>query len=151
MKLLAVGRLKAGPERMLLERYLSRLRPKLEIVEVPQAKGSVGEQKRKESDALLALCPDNAFIIALDEGGKIFDSLSFSDKFQSWYETGRPLYFIIGGAEGLDSAIIERADMLLSFGKMTWPHMLVRILLVEQLFRAQAIQAGHPYHRATRP
>lgn len=151
MKLLAIGRLKAGAERDLLERYLSRLRPALEITEIPQAKGSVSEQKKKEAEALLSLCPANAFIVALDEGGKVFDSLNFSDKLQSWYEIGRPLYFIIGGAEGLENSVVERADMLLSFGKMTWPHMLVRILLAEQLFRAQSIRSGHPYHRSTRP
>lgn len=151
MKLLAVGRLKPGPERDLLARYLGRLRPGLEIAEIPQAKGNAGEQKKRESEALLAACPDNAFMIALDEGGRMFDSLAFSNHLKTWQETARPVCFMIGGAEGLGSSVIKRADATLSFGKMTWPHILVRILLVEQIFRAQSIATGHPYHRAGRP
>lgn len=151
MKLVAVGKLKAGPERDLLTRYMGRLRPALTIIEVAQGKGSPQEQKRREADALLAACPANAFIIALDEGGKVIDSPTLAQHYQRWQETGRPLCFLIGGAEGLDRAVVQRADALLSLGKLTWPHMLVRVMLAEQLFRAQAILSGHPYHKAGRP
>lgn len=151
MKLIAVGRLKAGPERDLLERYQARLRPKLEVVEVAQGRGAPAEQKRREAEALLAACPDNAFLVVLDEGGKLVDSLTFSSQLRGWQESGRPVCFMIGGAEGFDATVIRRADALFSLGKLTWPHMLVRVLLAEQLFRAQAIQSGHPYHKAGRP
>ncbi|MXV43674.1 23S rRNA (pseudouridine(1915)-N(3))-methyltransferase RlmH [Saccharibacter sp. 17.LH.SD] len=151
MKLIAVGKLKAGPERDLLTRYLGRLRPKLDIIEVAQGRGSSQEQKRREAELLLSECPGNAFVIALDEGGGLKDSVGFSKDYQRWQETGRPLCFLIGGAEGLDISVIRRADALLSLGKLTWPHMLVRVMLSEQLFRAQAIASGHPYHKAGRP
>lgn len=151
MKLVAVGRLKPGPERDLLDRYRARLRPTLDIVEVAQARGSASEQKRKEGEALLAACPSNAFVVALDEGGPALSSLQFSERSQDWLAQGRPLHFLIGGAEGLDKPVVQRADALLSLGSLTWPHMLVRVLLAEQLFRAQAIASGHPYHRSGRP
>ncbi|MCX5618294.1 23S rRNA (pseudouridine(1915)-N(3))-methyltransferase RlmH [Bombella sp. TMW 2.2543] len=151
MKLIAVGKLKSGPERDMLDRYCARLRPKLEIVEVAQGRGAPAELKRREAEALLAACPDNAFLVALDEGGKLIDSLTFSSQLQGWQESGRPVCFMIGGAEGFDAAIIQRADAVFSLGKLTWPHMLVRVMLAEQLFRAQAIQTGHPYHKAGRP
>ncbi|QHI94951.1 23S rRNA (pseudouridine(1915)-N(3))-methyltransferase RlmH [Aristophania vespae] len=151
MKLIAVGRLKDGAERDLLTRYQKRLRPKLDLVEVPQAKGAALEQKRREADSLLAACPDNAFIVALDEGGRNLSSTEFAANLQNWTVSGKEICFLIGGAEGLDSAVTHRADLLISFGSMTWPHMLVRVLLAEQIFRAQCINNGHPYHRAGRP
>ena len=151
MKLIAVGKLKAGPERELLDRYCVRLRPKLEIVEVAQGRGAPAELKRREADSLLAACPDNAFLVAMDEGGRLLDSPAFSSRLQTWQESGRPVCFMIGGAEGFDAAILQRADAVFSLGKLTWPHMLVRVMLAEQLFRAQSIQTGHPYHKAGRP
>lgn len=71
--------------------------------------------------------------------------------FSRWQETGRPLHFLIGGAEGLDGSVIQRADAVISLGAMTWPHMLVRVMIAEQIFRAQAINSNHPYHKDTRP
>ncbi|MDF7673348.1 23S rRNA (pseudouridine(1915)-N(3))-methyltransferase RlmH [Acetobacteraceae bacterium ESL0709] len=151
MRLISIGKLKDGPERELLSRYRKRLRPVLELTELPQAKGSPEEQKKREAEALLGACRLNSYIIALDEGGKNFSSLEFAGALQKWSESGREICFLIGGAEGLDSLVTNRADMIISFGVMTWPHMLVRILLAEQLFRAQSILTGHPYHRAGRP
>ncbi|GBR53991.1 hypothetical protein AA106555_1515 [Neokomagataea thailandica NBRC 106555] len=151
MKLVAVGKLKAGPELALFERYAARLRPALLVQEVPAARGSVIEQKRREAELLLAACPDNAFVVVLDEGGRLFDSPSFSKALTSWQESGRPIHFVIGGAEGLERSVLERADAVMSFGAMTWPHMLVRIMLAEQVFRAQAIATNHPYHKTSRP
>ncbi|GBD57763.1 23S rRNA (pseudouridine(1915)-N(3))-methyltransferase RlmH [Gluconobacter wancherniae] len=151
MRLVAIGRLKSGPERDLFERYAARLRPALEVTELPPSKGSVLEQKRRDAAALLGACPDNAIVVALDEGGKALSSLKFAAMMERWQDSGRPIHFLIGGAEGLDSSVIERADAVLSLGALTWPHMLVRTMIAEQIFRAQAINTGHPYHRDTRP
>ncbi|EHH67824.1 23S rRNA (pseudouridine(1915)-N(3))-methyltransferase RlmH [Gluconobacter morbifer] len=151
MKLVAIGRLKAGPERDLFERYAARLRPALDVVELNPSKGSAKEQKRRDAAELLGACPENALVVALDEGGKTPDSSRFAGMMSRWQESGRPVHFIIGGAEGLDRSVIERADAVISLGALTWPHMLVRVMLAEQVFRAQAINSGHPYHRTSRP
>lgn len=151
MRLIAVGRIGQGPEAELFERYNTRLRPKLVVTEVPDGRGAPAEAKRRESEALLAALPPQAFAIALDLGGKAPDSPALSGLLERWLGLSRPLCFIIGGAEGLDASAVARADALLSLGPMTWPHMLVRVMLAEQLYRAQAIRTGHPYHRAGRP
>ncbi|GAP23124.1 hypothetical protein GLF_0006 [Gluconobacter frateurii NBRC 101659] len=151
MKLVAIGRLKSGPERELFDRYAGRIRPALTVTELLPSKGSVQEQKRRDAGALLAACPENAFVVALDEGGKTHGSLQFATLLSRWQETGRPLHFLIGGAEGLDGSVIQRADAVISLGAMTWPHMLVRGMIAEQIFRAQAINSNHPYHKDTRP
>ncbi|QDH16968.1 23S rRNA (pseudouridine(1915)-N(3))-methyltransferase RlmH [Swingsia samuiensis] len=151
MKLIAIGRLKSGPEKELFERYSKRLRPSLSVVEISPSKGSVYEQKRRDALSLLEHCPDNAIVVVLDEGGKSVGSVQFAENIRGWQESGRPICFIIGGAEGLDKIVLERADRVISFGVMTWPHMLVRVMLAEQIFRAQAINLNHPYHKETRP
>lgn len=151
MRLVAVGRMKDKAELALVERYLKRLRPRLDIVELADGRGSPDEIKRREAQAILAACPPQAFLIVLDEAGRAFSSPAFSGALADWSALGRPLCFVIGGAEGLDAAVIDRSDAKLSFGTLTWPHMLVRIMLVEQIYRAQAIAAGHPYHRSGRP
>jgi len=151
MRLIAVGRMKPGPEADLLARYQKRLVPRLDVQEVPEARGSVAEVKRRESQALLAALPPSAFVVAMDQGGRTYDSAGFSARLESWLEQPRPLVFLIGGAEGVDASVIERADETLSLGAMTWPHMLVRGLLAEQLYRGRAISTNHPYHRTGRP
>ena len=151
MRLIAVGRLKDGPERALLERYVQRLVPRLELVEVPEARGAPVEIKRREAQSLLAALPPAALVVALDEGGEQPSSLLFAVRLEGWLGSGRPLCFLVGGAEGLDASVLARAEATLSLGAMTWPHMLVRGLLAEQLYRARAISTGHPYHRAGRP
>ena len=147
MHVIAVGRLRAGPELALFERYDARLRPRLTVVEVTEARGTASEIKRREAAALLAAVPKEAFVVALDLAGQVLDSVAFSTRIGAW---GRSACFVIGGAEGLDAPVLGRADFLLSLGAMTWPHFLVRAMLAEQLYRAQAIAAGHPYHRAGR-
>ncbi len=107
--------------------------------------------KRREGAAILTAIPAGALAVALDLGGKLIDSEAFAARLLAWTESGRGICFVIGGAEGLDAAVLARADFVFSLGKLTWPHMLVRVLLAEQLFRARAIAAGHPYHRAGRP
>jgi 23S rRNA (pseudouridine1915-N3)-methyltransferase len=146
--LIAVGRLRDGPERALFDRYSVRLRPALTVVEVAEARGTAAEVKRREAAALLAAVPKEAFVVALDLGGIVLDSVEFGERLTGW---GRSACFVIGGAEGLDRLVLDRANFVLSLGAMTWPHFLVRAMLAEQLYRAQAIAAGHPYHRAGRP
>ncbi len=150
-RLLAVGRLKPGPEADLFALYNARLRPPLAVTEVPEARGSAAEVRRREGSALLAALPDNALLVAMDLGGPAPTSEALAVQVTRWEESGRPLAFVIGGAEGLDLALLERATQRLSLGPLTWPHFLVRGLLAEQLYRAQAIRTGHPYHRAWRP
>jgi len=147
--LLAVGKLKPGPERALYEHYAARLRPPPEVVEIAEARGSPAEIRRREGTALLAALPANATAVALDLGGAAPDSEGFAALLEKW--AARPVAFLIGGAEGLDPAVQARAEHRLSLGPLTWPHFLVRGLLAEQLYRAQAIRQGHPYHRRWRP
>ena len=150
-RLLAVGRLKPGPEADLFVLYNARLRPPLVVTEVPEARGSAAEVRRREGAALLAALPDNALLVAMDLGGLAPTSEALAAQVARWEESGKPLAFAIGGAEGLDPAVLARAEHRLSLGPLTWPHFLVRGLLAEQLYRAQAIRTGHPYHRAWRP
>ena len=147
LRLIAIGRLGTGPEAALFARYAARLRPPLAITEIAEARGSPPEIKRREAAAL----PAQATAIALDLGGATPSSEAFAAQLTTWLERGRPVCFLIGGAEGLDASVLARADHTLSFGSLTWPHQLVRVLLAEQLYRARAIAAGHPYHRGGRP
>jgi 23S rRNA (pseudouridine1915-N3)-methyltransferase len=149
MRLIAVGRLGRGPEAELFARYAGRLRPKLSVTEIAQAHGTPAEIKRREANAMLAAIAPADFVVALDQGGAQPDTAEFAALLESWL--ARPLCFAIGGAEGLDPAMIERADYVLSLSHLTWPHLLVRIMLAEQLYRARGIALGHPYHRAGRP
>jgi 23S rRNA (pseudouridine1915-N3)-methyltransferase len=151
MHLIAVGRLRDGPEAALYQLYDTRLRPRLTVVEVPVGRGSAPVIKRKEAAALSAVLPKSAFVVPLDQGGHALDSEMFSVQLGLWARLARPICFVIGGAEGLDAAVIERADYVLSLGLMTWPHFMVRAMLAEQLYRAQAMAHGHPYHRSGRP
>jgi 23S rRNA (pseudouridine1915-N3)-methyltransferase len=121
------------------------------VVEVPEGRGSPAEIRRREGAALLAALPERAFAVALDLGGEAPDSEGFARMVERWRGLGRRLAFLVGGAEGLDPAVLARAEQRLSLGPMTWPHLLVRALLAEQMFRAQAILSGHPYHRGWRP
>lgn len=149
--IIAVGRFGAGPESALFARHAARLRPPLALREVPEARGAPAEARRREGAALLAALPDNALAVALDLDGAAPGSEGLARLLARWEEAGRPLRFLIGGAEGLDPAVLARADCALSLGPFTWPHLLVRGMLAEQLYRARMILAGHPYHRAARP
>lgn len=153
----AVGRLKAGPERELSARYIDRFSKTgaahgLEfsrIIESPESRASNAETRKREEAATLekSLSPD-AVLILLDEQGKTPDSEQFATMLSRWNDSGkRDLVIAIGGADGHDPSLHQRADAMICFGKMTWPHQLVRILLAEQLYRATTILAGHPYHR----
>ena len=148
MHLIAVGRLRVGPELALFQRYASRLRHRLTVVEVHEARGTPTEIKRREGLALLEAAQKDAVLVALDPGGVVLDSVNFNQRLRT---LGRSVCFLIGGAEGLDASVLNRADLVMSLGAMTWPHFLVRVMLAEQLYRAQSITDGHPYHRAARP
>ena len=149
MKLLvvAVGRARAGPERALWEEFSGRLTPPIRLVEVESKRAGPG-LKDREAELLLGAVPDDATLIALDERGKAFASEDFAKKIAAWRDGGTgTLAFVIGGADGLADSVRKRAKLLMSLGPMTWPHLLVRGLLAEQLYRADRILAGHPYHR----
>lgn len=144
----AVGRLKAGAERDLIDKYAKRIQWPLDIVEIEERrKLSPAELKQREGDLIAAALPDRAIRIAMDERGDALASTSFAEKMGNWCDQGRDVAFLIGGAGGLAPELRDTADLALSFGKATWPHMLARAMLVEQIYRAQEILAGHPYHR----
>lgn len=151
LRLIAVGRLREGPELELFARYNARLRPRFTVIEIAEGHGSPAEVKRREGEALLAQVPEGAFVVALDAGGATPDSQELARLLERWLAIGRTPCFLIGGAEGLDAQVINRADYVLSFGRLTWPHFLARAMLAEQIYRARSISSGHPYHRAGRP
>lgn len=151
MRLIAIGRSRDGPEAELFARYSARIRPALLLTELADGKGAPAEIKRREGEALVAALPAHAFTIALDIDGEMLDSAAFAARLEGWLSLSRPIRFLIGGAEGLDRLVLARADFTLSLGRMTWPHLLVRAMLAEQIYRARSISASHPYHRAGRP
>jgi 23S rRNA (pseudouridine1915-N3)-methyltransferase len=157
----AVGRMKKGPERDLAERYRERATKAgravgiqdVEVVEVAESRArELNRRTIEESIALAQLIPDGAVTVVLDQRGESLDSARFTSTLQRWRDNGRPAaVFVIGGADGLAPNLNEKADLRLAFGAATWPHQLVRIMLLEQLYRAVTILAGHPYHRGGRP
>ncbi|SKA20436.1 23S rRNA (pseudouridine(1915)-N(3))-methyltransferase RlmH [Consotaella salsifontis] len=154
----AVGRMKSGPERELAERYLARLKKTggavaldyAGLVELPEGRGGTAdERKRDEAARLAAAVGESAVVIALDERGKTLSSEEFASDLAGRRDAGaRDLALLIGGPDGLADSLRQRADLTLSFGRMTLPHQLVRVVLAEQLYRAVTILSGHPYHRA---
>ena len=150
----AVGRLRAGPEKSLIDDYLTRfdrtgralgLGP-VRMVEVEDKKNA---GMAAEASLLRKALPKGAAICILDERGKLLSSLDFATKVADWRDSGRQdLALIIGGADGIDPGLRAEADFSISFVKLVWPHMLVRVMVSEQLYRAATILAGSPYHRA---
>ena len=148
-----VGRLRAGPERALLDDYLERfdrtgrplgLGPAV-VHEVEDRKGGGPEA---EAALLSRTIPEGAFVVAMDERGRTLTSPGFAGLMARLRDGGRQdMGFLIGGADGLSPALRDRADLALSFGPMVWPHMLARVMLAEQLYRAATILSGGPYHR----
>jgi 23S rRNA (pseudouridine1915-N3)-methyltransferase len=148
-RLLAIGKLRPGPFAALAVLYAGRLAPPAAIVELEvRQRLPPAALRAREAELILAALPDHSRLVALDARGEMWSSRGFSDRLAFWRDAGVPeLAFAIGGAEGLDPAILDRAAARLSLGPMTWPHFLVRGMLLEQLYRAQQILAGHPYHR----
>lgn len=153
----AVGRLKQGPERELAAWYRKRAevagRPlglrEIEVVEIRESRAHEAERRRvEESIALANVIPEAWIVVILDQHGENTDSASLASLLRRWREENCPaVAFIIGGADGLAANLAQRAKLRLAFGAATWPHQLVRIMLIEQLYRACTILAGHPYHR----
>lgn len=149
--IVAVGRLRAGPVRSLVDEYLQRVAWRIGEHEVELATPAAGaERARQEAALLMAAVPRDSALIALDPAGLNLTSEAFAGRLQGFRDAGRTVTFAIGGAEGLDSAVTGAAEARFAFGPMTWPHALVRVMLAEQLWRAYAIVTGHPYHRRDR-
>ncbi|UWQ13851.1 23S rRNA (pseudouridine(1915)-N(3))-methyltransferase RlmH [Aliiroseovarius sp. M344] len=150
----AVGRLRGGPERDLIDDYVTRFDRTgralgLGPVDLHEVEDKKGGGMAAEAALLERALPKGALICTLDERGKVMTSPSFANLLGRWRDDGRgDVAFVIGGADGIDPGLRAKADASLSFGKMVWPHMLVRVMLSEQLYRAASILAGSPYHRA---
>jgi 23S rRNA (pseudouridine1915-N3)-methyltransferase len=129
--------------------YAKRLVPPATILELEEKRPlPPALLKARAAELILAALPAGARLVALDRGGTAWSSRELADRLATWRDHGTgAVAFAIGGAEGLGAAVLERADAVLSLGAMTWPHLLVRSMLLEQLYRAQQILAGHPYHR----
>lgn len=141
--IIAPGKIRKTPYEDLFALYEGRLHWPLQVHEI-EAK-SISADEWEKIDAKIV---PGAFVVALDERGKSMKSLEFSALFDRLQTEGRNhIQFLMGGADGLDDNLRRKADLVLSFGVQTWPHMLARIMLLEQIYRAQQILAGHPYHR----
>jgi 23S rRNA (pseudouridine1915-N3)-methyltransferase len=152
----AVGRLKDGPERELFSRYVERARScgkplgfsGFELGEIAESRASRPDDRKVEEAREIKARSADARLIVLDERSSSRDSQAFAEQLATWRDAGqRSAAFVIGGADGLDPGLLASADARLSFGAMTLPHQLVRVLLAEQIYRAMTILAGHPYHR----
>jgi 23S rRNA (pseudouridine1915-N3)-methyltransferase len=153
----AVGRLKQGPERELAERYRKRAADAgrsagvsaCDIIEIKESRaGDAARRMLEESIAIANIIPEDGVIVILDERGESMRSSDFAGRLQGWRSQDKPaVAFIIGGDDGLAPGLREKSNMAIAFGAATWPHQLVRIMLLEQLYRAVTILAGHPYHR----
>jgi 23S rRNA (pseudouridine1915-N3)-methyltransferase len=154
---IAVGRLKKGPERELTNRYRERFEDigrklgfrGLEIHEIPESRArDAATRISEEAAAISAHLPEKYGLIALDEHGKSIDSTGFAQHLGRLRDAATDVIFVIGGADGLSPELRGRAKFVIAFGAMTWPHQMVRVMLLEQIYRAATILAGHPYHRA---
>jgi 23S rRNA (pseudouridine1915-N3)-methyltransferase len=156
--LIGVGRLKAGLERELFERYFKRLADMarasgvsgVDLREIDEGRAQRAEERRaEEARAILAALPKGARLVLLDERGAALASAQWAQEIGKARDDGTPAYALaIGGPDGLDPLLREKAHNILAFGAMTWPHQLVRVMAAEQLYRSLSILAGHPYHRA---
>jgi 23S rRNA (pseudouridine1915-N3)-methyltransferase len=154
----AIGRLKDGPERELAERYRKRSEQigrrigfrDTEVLEIRESRAQeIGKRRIEESIALANIIPDKAVVLILDERGDSLDSATLAQRLGRWRDDGRPAaVFIIGGDDGLAPSLRDKANVRIAFGAATWQHQLVRVMLLEQIYRAVSILAGHPYHRA---
>lgn len=146
----APGRFRACPEKDLYEKYIQRLPWAVSLVEIDEKRTKDTKQRRtQEAGKLANAIPKGATVVALDERGKTVSSVAMAEKLRNWQDQGtREIAFLIGGADGLDRNLLQQADLTLSLGAMTWPHLLVRAMLAEQLYRASTLISGHPYHRA---
>ncbi len=159
MKILiaSIGRLKSGEEKPLFDRYLKRSRDigksvgvnSIDLIELAESRNQkITKRKEEEANSIITSLPNPNFLIALDQTGKSLNSNELTELIQQLRsQNTKNLAFAIGGADGLSPNILENSNLILAFGAMTWPHQLVRIMLVEQIYRSFTIQTGHPYHR----
>ncbi len=156
IRVAAIGRLKAGPERDIADRLKGRadaagrkIGLSFDGREFPESRGgSSTVRKDEEAAALVGALLPKSLLIALDEHGQPLDSRGFAEKLGKWRDRGvEEIVFAIGGADGHGKAVLDRAELKVAFGAMTWPHQLVRLMLWEQLYRSVTILSGHPYHR----
>jgi 23S rRNA (pseudouridine1915-N3)-methyltransferase len=155
---ISIGRLKQGPERELAERYRERFDDigrklglrRLEVHEITESRArDAATRIAEEAAAISAAIPEKSVMVALDERGQNIDSAAFAQNLGRWRdESVANTIFLIGGADGLSPDLRRKAKLGIAFGAATWPHQLVRVMLLEQLYRAATILAGHPYHRA---
>jgi 23S rRNA (pseudouridine1915-N3)-methyltransferase len=153
----AIGRLKQGPETELSERYRKRASQtgrslglrEVEVVEIRESRADDAAKRMiEESIALATVIPQDAAVVLLDPRGDDLDSAGLSNQIGRWRDAGKPaLVFVIGGPDGLAASLANKAHLKLAFGTATWPHQLVRVMLLEQIYRATTILSGHPYHR----
>lgn len=146
----AVGKMKKkSPEETLINEYVSKTRWPVEIKEVEEKRTlPVDELKSAESELLLKALPNDAKIVVLDERGETLSSRELAGRLRTWQDSGvGTVAFLIGGANGHSETLRQRADLKLSFGRMTLPHMLMRVVLGEQIYRTKTILDGHPYHK----
>ena len=145
----AVGRLKSGPEKHLWDDYARRLTWPVKLKEVEEKKPLPPKQMREREGALLLeKVPSGAMVIALDQSGRSLPSNHFAEHLQTWMTDGvKDVTFLVGGSDGLSPDSLTRADLRLSMGEQTWPHLLARCMLLEQIYRAQCILGNHPYHK----
>jgi 23S rRNA (pseudouridine1915-N3)-methyltransferase len=154
----AVGRLKQGPERELAERYRKRAAEAgrsaglsaVDVIEIKESRAADAARRMvEESIAIANVIPEHAVTVILDARGESISSAAFAGRLQEWRQQNKPaVVFIIGAADGLAPSLREKASIAIAFGTATWPHQLVRVMLLEQLYRAVTILSGHPYHRA---
>lgn len=147
--IVAVGRFKRGPEQDLFARYVARCPWQIDLHEVVLKKAVAATRVRAAESRLLAAHLDGPRpVVVLDERGRLPSSADIAETLGRWRDDGRGgARFVIGGADGVDECLRQRADALWAFGRLTWPHLMVRALLAEQLYRAASLLAGHPYHR----
>jgi 23S rRNA (pseudouridine1915-N3)-methyltransferase len=147
--LVAVGRDRRGPAAELADLYRNRCPWRIEFIDIaPRTQGDRERRLAEEASKILQILPEGAAIAVLDERGDNLSSQELADKIRFFQHDGRQtLAFVIGGADGLDRSLVNQANLRIAFGRATWPHRLVRAMLVEQLYRASTILSGHPYHR----
>lgn len=147
--LISVGKTKADATTELLREYEKRLRGSVQLIELSASKNAdPATRKTTEAQAIIAAIPLHSAVLVLDERGKNLTSAALANTLQAWQNQGfSQLCVIIGGADGLTDDVRARADLVLALGSLTWPHRLVRVLILEQLYRAFSILSGHPYHR----
>lgn len=150
MKVIAVGKIGRGPEKELVDEYIKRLPRATEIHEIdikkPASKPEL--RKRQEAEKILGAVPKDSILVVLDEKGKAATSRQLAHRIDNWASHGHSIItFVVGGGEGIHESVYSKANFVLSFGGLTWPHKLARAMLIEQLYRAWTISTNHPYHR----